>query len=64
MLIRNVAWPPGVMMPVVKGVGAPDPKKVSVHFPALPTVPKGSAYVPMRSAVKPTLDRLSTTGCR
>jgi len=34
-----------VMMPEVKGVGAPDPKKVSVHFPALPTVPKGSAAV-------------------
>jgi hypothetical protein len=35
----------GAMMPEVKGVGAPDPKKVSVHFPALPTVPKGSAAV-------------------
>src|SRR5262249_29157516 len=45
MLIRNVAWPPGVMMPEEKGVGAPETKKVSVHFPALPTVPKGSAAV-------------------
>src|SRR5262249_21942812 len=40
-----VNWPPGVMFPEVNGNGAFDPKKVSLHFPVLPEVPKGSAAV-------------------
>ena len=41
----SVNWPPGVMFPEVNGTGAFDPKKVSLHFPVLPEVPKGSAAV-------------------
>src|SRR5262249_50314024 len=45
VLIVSVNCPPGVMFPEVNGSGAFDPKKVSLHFPVLPEVPKGSAAV-------------------